>query len=62
MDYSQGIDENYSEMRSVLYEFTGHSGVIFNLRWINSESLCTTSGDRVVKVWKLTDDKTQQPE
>lgn len=44
-----------SYRRPVLWEFTGHQGVIYNLRWIDHESLCTTSGDRTVKVWKLED-------
>ncbi|CAI2362795.1 unnamed protein product [Moneuplotes crassus] len=62
IDTSQEINENFSEMREVLMEFKGHAGVIFNLRWINEQSICTTSGDRVVKVWQLTEENDPQPE
>ena len=39
----------------VLYEFKGHQGVIYNLRWINHQSLWTTSGDRTIKIWSFDD-------
>ena len=42
-----------SEKVPVLYEFKGHQGVIYNLRWITDQSLCSTSGDRCVKVWNF---------
>ena len=61
IEASEGISKEFLEMRSILWEFKGHEGVIFNLRWINEAKLWSTSGDRVVKVWELTDDKDPQP-
>jgi len=62
IDTTQGINSEFSEMRSILWEFKGHQGVIFNLRWIDEGTICTTSGDRVVKVWNLDNNPDPQPQ